>query len=460
MRNPNEQPTKDPISRFFSIASFLGLVATAVVLIAFYRAVSINAIIEVGEQSNTVVAAAVLQPLEGQLLDYLDKVNHVSGEDRNVSRVPMELEEQIKKSIAETNIARIKIFNRNGVVVWSSKEIQIGQDQGLNPGFISAANGFAASELIYHDRFNYFDQESEEDNLIQTYLPIHGGYAHPIGVLEIYTGVEPLVKNIETTSLLSITGISAILLLLYVFLLLVIKRLQKIINRQTETITERNRQLESLSARMLSSEERDKKQTAVRLHEGLAQDLSAIKMGLEQAISQLDKNNKKQTNNAFNRLLPILQETITQVRSMAMDLRPSSLDDIGLIPTIHWVGREFESKHPDALVKTEIQISESQVPQDIKSVLFRTIRDVLQAIGEQAQSNRIWIQIAKPARDIELTISDDIGTVGSVESPLEHSELVEISISSALDRVLVSGGQYSIKRNKPGETDYRFVWST
>ena len=92
MRNHKQQPTKDPISRFFSIASFLGLVATAVVLIAFYRAVSINAIIEVGEQSNTVVAAAVLQPLERQLLDYLDKVNHISGEDKNISRVPMEME--------------------------------------------------------------------------------------------------------------------------------------------------------------------------------------------------------------------------------------------------------------------------------------------------------------------------------------------------------------------------------
>ncbi len=468
MKESAERPAKDTISSFFSIASFLGLMATAVLLIVFYRMVSINAIVEVGEQSNTVVANTILQILKSRLLDYLAEADHHLAEadhhlaeDKHIPEVPADLEKLIKRSIDETHVARIKIYDRNGLVCFSSKESQIGRDQRLNPGFISAARGEAKSKLNYHDRFNYFDQESEDDNLIQTYLPIYSTSADSVlGVLEVYTNVEPLVKKIETTTLLAIAGISIILLLLYIFLRLVIRRLQKIIDRQTDTITERNRLLELLSARMLSSEEQGRKQTATQLHEGLAQDLNAIKFTMEQARPQMEKIDNDEVRLCFDTLLPTLQKIIAQVRAIAMDLRPPSLDDIGLIPTIHWVCREFESLHPDTTVKSEIEIDESQVPTEVKSVMFRTIRDVLRTIAEHAMTDNVWISITKPEHDIELRISGGTRVADLSEFPIENAHSVENAISSTLDRVVLSGGHYSIDRGRHGGTGYQFVWNT
>ena len=58
-------------------------------------------------------------------------------------------------------------------VVYSTKEKQIGDDARQNQAYISAMQGRITSTLRYRDTFNIFDQATEEDNLIQTYIPIY-----------------------------------------------------------------------------------------------------------------------------------------------------------------------------------------------------------------------------------------------------------------------------------------------
>ena len=68
-------------------------------------------------------------------------------------------------------VVGIKIYNRAGTIVFSTKPSQMGSNQEDRAGFVTAIIGRIRSEFIYRDTFNCFNQTTEEDNLIPTYIP-------------------------------------------------------------------------------------------------------------------------------------------------------------------------------------------------------------------------------------------------------------------------------------------------
>ena len=77
-------------------------------------------------------------------------------------------------------VVRAKLYNRRGIVVFSTDRMQLGDNQANNPGFAAAFQGRSSSHLIYRDRFNSFDGATEDANLLQTSVPVRSG-ARPSG---------------------------------------------------------------------------------------------------------------------------------------------------------------------------------------------------------------------------------------------------------------------------------------
>lgn len=279
--------------RFYSIASLLAVLATALLIAMFYREVAIQGIMQLAERSNLTLARTALNSVRPVLIDYLDAAAQPGLVDVSHRPPPPELATAIQSLMRESAVVRIKIYNRHGVVAFSTKTSQIGIDQRNNPGFISAINGRVADTLVYRDTFNSYDAVTEEDNLMQTYIPIRASATDPVqGVFEIYTDVNHLVHQNERIEFIILTGSLLILTALYAALLLVVRRAHTIIKSQHQTIRERTETLEILSARMLKSEESNKKKIAVELHEGLAQTLSAIKLNLENNRQKINGDRK------------------------------------------------------------------------------------------------------------------------------------------------------------------------
>src|SRR5512143_3694482 len=268
--------------RYYSMASFIAVLATAVLLTWLYRQVSVQGIADLAERSNQTLARAAMSPMKPALLEFLDAAADFHPHGASAPPLPPELAGSIRSLMQDRSIARIKILNRHGVVIFSTWPPHVGSDQSRNPGFISAMNGAVASDLIYRDTFNRFDGATEEDNLAQTYVPVQGSPAEPIqGVFEIYTDVNRLVLMTERTELIIMVGAILILSGLYAVLVLIVRRAGRIIELQQHTIRERTETLEVLSAQMLRSEESHKKKIAFELHEGLAQTLAALKLQVE-----------------------------------------------------------------------------------------------------------------------------------------------------------------------------------
>lgn len=447
--------------RFYSVVSFVAVLATALLIALFYRQVAIQGVMQLAERNNLALARTALNSVRPALIDYLDSVAQPALASFSQRSLPPELAEAIHSLMHNNLVARIKIYNQQGMVAFSTSTAQIGADQRDNPGFISAINGRVAATLIYRDSFNSFDAVTEEDNLMQTYIPIRASATKPVqGVFEIYTDVDGLAQQIERTEFIILAGALLILTVLYVALLLVVRRARNVIKSQNQTIRERTETLEILSARMLENEESNKKKIAIELHEGLAQTLSAVKLSLEHSRQKI--NGDDTIGKSMESLIPMLQSAIEDVRTIATELRPSSIDDLGLLPTINSLCRSFQQQHPGIRVLQDISLQEKDIPAPLKVILYRIIVLALDDIALHTDSDRIQIALRRDRGALTLLVDDTPS-----ESPdLAATTLIEIDphlesrFAKMLELTTLSGGAFTAARPAAGRIMLHAIWNS
>ncbi len=442
--------------RFYSVASFLAVLATALLIGLFYRQIAIHGLMHLAERNNLALARTALNSVKSELIAYLDAVEQSTLVNVSHSSPPPELVEAIRILMRDNSVVRIKIYNQHGMVAFSTKTSQIGSDQHGNPGFVSAIGGLVADTLIYRDSFNTFDDETEEDNLMQTYIPVRASPMEPVrGVFEIYTDVDDLVRQNERTGFIIMGGALLIMTLLYAALLLVMRRASKIIESQQQAIRERTETLEILSARMLKSEESNKKKIAIELHEGLAQTLSAIKLNLEN--SRQGVGDDETLGQSMASIIPVLRSAIEDVRTIATELRPSSIDDLGLLPTIGSLCRNFQQQHPGIRVTQEISLQEKDVPAPLKVILYRIIMLALDDIALHTDSDQVLITLQRDRSTLTLLV-DDTPSASADTTLIEIDPHQESRFAKMLELTTLSGGSFAASRPYAGRIVLRATW--
>lgn len=444
--------------RFYSIASLAAVLVTAVLLAWLYRQVAISGIVQLAERTNMTLANAAMNPIKPVLFEFLDTAADFGRGSATPPPLPPELINSIKALMQDRNVVRVKIFNRHGVVVFSTKPSQIGDDQNPNEGFNIAINGGVGSSLIYRDTFNAFDRATEEDNLMQTYLPVRASPAEPIhGVFELYTDVNRLVHQTERTEFIVVTGSVLILSLLYGTLILIVRRANKTIELQQRTISERTETLELLSAQMLKSEEANKQKLALELHEGLAQTLAALKLKAENGKQD---HADDATAGSAQSIVPALQEAIQEVRTLATDLRPSSLDDLGLLPTINWLCRELEQRHPDIRIERHIALQEQDIPKPLKAILYRVIVSVLNDLAQHTRSGSVHLGLWLDGDTLTLLIDDTAAeALDTTAVPMAKIDpRLRAGFARMEELTTLSGGTFSASAHSGGGTALRASW--
>lgn len=441
---PKYQPFK--LLPFFSVTSLLGIVVAAALVTLLYRQTAIAELVDLGEQQNIGLAQTALNSVHEQLALFLRRAN--TGSQATDTEIET-LEAKLKAVLRNTSVVRIKVYNQAGIVVFSTKRSQIGRDQSDNPAFVVARGGDITSKLIFRDHFNFFDQETEEDNLIQTYMPVgRDSDAAEIGVFEIYTDVNPLVADISHMEVLIVIGTGTIFLLLYALLLTVVHRAGRIIARQQLTIAERNKTLELLSAQLLDAQETERKRVAIELHEGIAQTLSAIKFHLEIA-EQSAANGDEGRAMKLDGLVKVIQGTIQEVRTMAMQLRPPSLDDLGIGATLSWLSRQLSEIYPEISVEAQVTVDEERIPRQLRVVVYRTVQEALAAMTRCNVPRTIQLVLRESGALLRLEITD---SAMSATAPLEP----DLSIAS--QRILMSGGVFTVQANPSGGAVLSAEW--
>ncbi|MCK9199966.1 MAG: histidine kinase [Gallionella sp.] len=443
--------------RFYSVTSFIIIFLTAALLTLFYRQVTMHWIEHLAKTNNLAVAQTALNFVGPELATYLESVPDAGERGIGSHGLPAELAAHIRRVMQDTTVSRIEIYNRNGLLIFSTHTTPTAPPQARNPGFLAALGGRVSGSMVFMDTFDRLAGTAATDNLMQTYTPIRSGPT-VLGVFETHTDMSHLIEESDRVMFSILVGAELILALLYAILFFVVRHAKNIITAQQKTILERTASLKILSENLLRSEESSKKKIATDLHEGLAQTLSAIKINVEN--TELTKAYGANTQ-SLEAIVPVLQNAIHEVRAIATELRPSSLDDLGLLPTINWFCREFEQRHPKIRIQREISLQEHKIPSQLKIVIYRIIESAFKNIAKYSSTDQIRFVLHQADDMIHLIIGDTPAMQPAVATIARFApgSGPQLRFAEIKERTSLSGGVFSTRMKKTGWVTLHSSWA-
>jgi len=228
---------------------------------------------------------------------------------------------------------------------------------------------------------------------------------------------------------------------------------------QLETrVRQRTEALEKLSARIISAQEEERKRIAGDLHDGIGQCISAVKFMVETAIEKLSGKAGERDLQSLRALIPLLQETSEEVRTITMNLRPTILDDMGVIATLNWFCRQFRSVYSHIHLDVDVSVAENDVPDMLKIILFRIVQEAMNNIAKHSQADRAAIRLTRSHHILSLSVSDNgIGMDPAFgASNRAASEL--FGIVGMKERTELSGGRFAIETDPAGGCRVKAEW--
>ena len=174
--------------------------------------------------------------------------------------------------------------------------------------------------------------------------------------------------------------------------------------------------LHKLSARLMSAQENERQRVARELHDSIGQSLSAVKFIIERAIDEQQEWGDNKQRRTLRTVVPVIQDAVEEVRRISMALRPTTLDDLGLIATIAWFVREFQVTYPHIEVTRLIEVEEFEVPDVLKTNIFRILQEAMNNAAKHSQATRIEVGLRQVIGDLQLLVGDN--GIGFVQEAL------------------------------------------
>ena len=219
-----------------------------------------------------------------------------------------------------------------------------------------------------------------------------------------------------------------------------------------EDLRESENRLRVLSSQLLTVKENERKRVARELHDGIGQMLAAIKFRVENTLQQEGERKTKAKEESIELIIPMIQNSIEEVRRIQMDLRPSVLDDLGILATIGWFCREFQKVYSAIRIEKEIEIQEDEVSVPLKTVIYRVMQEALNNIAKHSQADAVRLFLKRVGDRIEFVIEDN-----GIGFDLEESKR-GFGLGSMKERTELSGGTFTFESVKGRGTVIQTSW--
>ena len=195
--------------------------------------------------------------------------------------------------------------------------------------------------------------------------------------------------------------------------------------------------MKALSERLLTVQEEERTRIARELHDDLGQSLTALKMdvvGLLQATAQ-----PPALAPIRDRILRTLDSTVTSVQRISSELRPSVLDDLGLVAAIDAEAQLFEERSG---IECEVSVAgEMPVDSDSLTAIYRIIQEALTNVARHANATRTELRLRNRGDELLLEIRDD----GRGVTNEEISDPLSLGLIGIRERAAVIGGAVQIE---------------
>jgi signal transduction histidine kinase len=211
--------------------------------------------------------------------------------------------------------------------------------------------------------------------------------------------------------------------------------------------------LRHLSSQILNAQETERKRIAHELHDSLLSEMAGLSISLDSKITAL-KVGKSPDLTGMEEIMSLLRNIIQDTRAIMNNLRPSILDELGISPTLTWFCREFKKRYPQICIDCQIKITEAEVEDSLKIVIFRVFQEATHNFIKHGDGTKIELSLEKKERAMKLEIRDN----GQGFNLYEVRK--GVGLSSMRERVESSGGEFQIDSGIGKGTTIRAIWSS
>lgn len=218
--------------------------------------------------------------------------------------------------------------------------------------------------------------------------------------------------------------------------------------------------LKELSRKLVDSQEKERKAIARELHDSIGANLTAIKYALEEQRIRSERGEDPSGYITLKEIIAMVKETIEEIQRIQRDLRPSVLDDMGLIAAVRWACRKAQEVYSTVEIETCIDLEEEDFPEHLKIAVYRILQEALNNALKYSHTQDLKVSLKKEDTRLELRVQDNgRGFHLEGDHPLSGEAGSGMGLSNMKERAELTGGFLEIQTKEGQGTTVRTVWT-
>jgi signal transduction histidine kinase len=210
--------------------------------------------------------------------------------------------------------------------------------------------------------------------------------------------------------------------------------------RLFEEVRAARERLQTLSRRLIEVQEMERRTIARELHDEIGQALTAVKINL-QAVQRLP--DAAAFAPRLEDSMSIIERTLQQVRTLSLDLRPSMLDDLGLVSALRWYV-DRQAQRTGVVAQFTADPLDARLPPELETTCFRVAQEALTNVARHAQARHVNVRLRQREAELELVVEDDGSGFDVPAARARAARGVSMGLLGMEERVLLVGGRIDI----------------
>ena len=216
--------------RYSQLIALAVLFAVVVALSLLYRGLLFDSLVESETHANIALTRTFANAIWPSHAAFVARAGSLERATLSGRPEVAALDRDLRHLADGLSVAKVKIYDLNGLTVYSTDARQIGEDAAGKPGFLRARDGYASTKISYRERLDSWEGTLAERHIVETYAPVHVYEAAPVeAVLEVYNDVTEQVAAVQRAQWKILAAVLGAMAVIYFVLQLILVRYQRLL---------------------------------------------------------------------------------------------------------------------------------------------------------------------------------------------------------------------------------------